>query len=218
MARNFSHMAIVAYPETTKISGDYRPDSPPHLARLPKPPRGHYAGLAAWAGFPALLRGGSRLLGFLFLGDGGLSRKDCDRTPGFFDFVLGRGAKAVGRNGQFFGQLAVAENLEHLKPLLEDAGFGQRFRSNGNAGVKQVVQIANIDFGDDQRRGIRESPLGHAANQRHLAALEDRQSLPASASELPLVSPAGGLALARAQAPSFAIGSLVLVNALIDLV
>src|SRR4051812_36753434 len=117
MARNFSHMAIVAYPETTKKSGDNRPDSPPHLARLPKPPRGHYAGLAVWAGFPALLRGGGRLLGFLFLGDRRLSRKNGHRAPGFLDLVLRRSAKAVGRNGQLLGQLAVAENFEQVKPL-----------------------------------------------------------------------------------------------------
>ena len=86
------------------------------------------------------------------------------------------------------------------------------------AGVEQLLQVADVDLGDDQGRGVGEAALGNAPHQRRAAALEDRQGLPAGAGELALVAAAGGLALAAADAAALAVGPLVLVNALVDFV
>src|SRR5207247_376221 len=104
------------------------------------------------------------------------------------------------------------------EPLLQNAGFHEGFRRDRSAGVEQFFEIAHVDFGDDQCAGVGEPALRYAADQRRAAALENGQPLPAGTGELPLVTAASRLTLATAKAAAFAVGTLMLMNALVDFV
>ena len=67
-------------------------------------------------------------------------------------------------------------------------------------------------------RAVDEPALGHAAGERHLAALEDRADLEPLARGVALVALAGGLAVPRADSAADPLSLLALVNAFVYVV
>src|SRR5688500_7378768 len=110
------------------------------------------------------------------------------------DALLRLGAEAMGADGERLGEVAVAEHLHAVEGLLDHPALQEDLRRHDGAGVEDL-EGADVDLRElllEARVG--EPALGHAAVQRHLAALEPVMMGEAAAALLPLLSAAGRLA------------------------
>ena len=140
----------------------------------------------------------------LLYGRGRLAGEELHGAACAFD----RGDRRLRRRRDLEGELglqfALAENLDAVARLRDDARRKQRVERHRRlgvelAGVDRLLNAAEIDLIVVDRERIVEAALGQAAMQRHLAALEalDRD---AGARLLTLDAAAAGLALAGADA------------------
>src|ERR1700683_90050 len=126
-------------------------------------------------------------------------RYNLECAPCRTDFLFRRCAERVGVNGELGGQLAIAENLDAIGLAADEAVRTKQIGSHGLTSRKNIefVQIENR-VGD--AKWIVKSALGHAAMQRHLAALKTSAARIAAAGFLTLVAGASGFAGLRAHA------------------
>src|SRR5262249_54940454 len=145
-----------------------------------------------------------------------LRRRDqLDRAALGLDLLAGRLADPVDPHRHLLGQFAVAEDHDTVHgplgqpPTLEGRGVN-------DGAVVEGVQVGDVDDRVHLAEAVVvEAALRGAAEQRHLAALEERaEHLGARAGVLALAAAAGGLAVARAGAPADALLLLALVDAL----
>src|SRR5207244_3413178 len=124
-------------------------------------------------------------------------RDDLDAPTCGGDRVLGRLGEGMGAHPEGAGELAPAEHLDEA--LVDEPGLPERLRRHLVAG--EALEGVEVDDRVLDPEGVLEPlQLGHAAGQRHLAALEAGADSVAGA--LALHAPARGLAaLARDASP-----------------
>jgi hypothetical protein len=119
----------------------------------------------------------------------------------------------VRAHREFFGQLAVAENLDSIRGAIGEADRPQRRFIHARAVVK-LIEIANIHRDEPVRKTrIVESAFGNAPNERHLTAFKADADRTARTRRLALAAAsagfavAAGFALAEPLAPMFRAGT-----------
>src|SRR5207244_4312089 len=133
-----------------------------------------------------------------------LQAVDDDRSACALDLLAGRGGHRLGPNRERAVDLASPEHLHGLT-LADHAALQERGRRDFLARLEPGAQGVQVDHGELHPVRVREPlQLGHAALQRHLAALEAElrvvpgaPALRAAARRLPLT---GGPAPAHALA------------------
>src|SRR5579871_5007010 len=137
----------------------------------------------------------------------GLLRCDhFDAAAGLLDGRDGRLRGASHLESELGLDLALAQQAHAITQAPEHAGRDQRLAvdSLGNvetAGIDRLLQAVEIDLDIVQPMNVVEAALGHAHVERHLAAFEAVDGH-ARSRRLAFAAPAGGLALARADAPA----------------
>src|ERR1051325_2046738 len=124
---------------------------------------------------------------------------DLDRAARLLDLLLrgGRCAKRLDR--ELLGDLALAEDLDVLDELGDQALGAQRVEFDGRAGIEHALERRDVDRERLDAERVLEPALGDPARHRHLTALEPQpRAVVARASLLALDALAGGLAGARA--------------------
>src|ERR1041384_6169904 len=124
---------------------------------------------------------------------------DLDRAARLLDLLLrgGRCAKRLDR--ELLGDLALAEDLDVLDELGDQALGAQRVEIDGRAGIEHALERRDVDRERLDAERVLEPTLGDPARHRHLTALEPQpRAVVARASLLALDALAGGLAGARA--------------------
>src|SRR5678815_2613136 len=111
------------------------------------------------------------------------------------DGRLGRRAERVRLDGQRLRQRALPQHLD-LLVAADEAVLRQRLAIDHRAGLEDGFELGEVDDAVLDPERIAEAALRQAALERHLATLEARVCVTAGARALPLVTAAGGLAVA----------------------
>lgn len=129
-------------------------------------------------------------------------------AAGLLDLRLG-GGRAGDLHGELLRELAVAEDLDLRLLVVREARLRERLDRDLGAGFELLLEVRNID-GESLsiERGIVETALGQAANQRHLTTFEQQLMLMAFTGLLALLALARRLAHARAAAATDALPAL----------
>src|SRR5262249_35217767 len=126
--------------------------------------------------------------------------------------------EVVGADGQLLGNLPRAQDADAVGRAVGQPGFLQGLGVDGGAVVEGAVQVADVHHEVmPVPGGVAEAALGDAAEELHLAALEEGgRLLGAGAGPLALAAARGGLAVAAADAAADALLLAVLVDALVN--
>ena len=112
----------------------------------------------------------------------------------FLDFFLGGGCISSDLDIDRLGQLAVAQHLDAVQRLGDDAGLQQGLGINGRTGL-ELLEVRHLDGNILGCENVVETALRQTALQGHLAAFE-AGLLDAAAGLLALMAEASGLAVA----------------------
>src|SRR5699024_6087080 len=99
------------------------------------------------------------------------------------NLLLCRSRECSSLNGQVLGQLAVAQNLNAVQSLGNDAGVEQQLGGDFGAVVK-ALQSGNIDNCVGGAEDVVKAALRQTACQRHLTAFKARANAAARTSPL----------------------------------
>jgi hypothetical protein len=112
------------------------------------------------------------------------------------DFGFGGSAESVGADGQFLGQLAVAEDFDTIGAAVGQAGGAQGGFIDA-AAIVEAVKGFEVD-GEEagSMPGVVETTLRDAPNERHLAAFEPDTDRTAGTCGLALAAATGGFTVA----------------------
>ena len=99
---------------------------------------------------------------------------------------------------KFFVQLAVADHLDGIKAVLDNACCLECFGVNSVAVIKLSVQCAEVNGNDVFRKDVVETSFRNTALQRHLTALKAGTDAAAGTGLLTLLTLAGGFSPAGA--------------------
>src|SRR5699024_1273951 len=127
-------------------------------------------------------------------------------TTRSFDFFLGGGGEGGSVDGQLLADGAVAQDLDAVLALGQDALLQQSLNGDSLTVGKLGVQGGDVHRLQGLGKTVVETALGQAAGQRHLAALEAHADAAAGAGPLALLAAAGGLTVAGAVAAALAVG------------
>src|SRR5688572_6118204 len=128
-----------------------------------------------------------------------LSLDNLEAATGGLDLRLRSLAGAVRLDRELLGQLALAEDLDRLDELGNDAARAQRLHVDGRAGIEDLVERRDVDRERFDAVRVLEAALGNAARHRHLATFEREASTVVTRPRLlTLDALTGGLASARA--------------------
>ena len=106
---------------------------------------------------------------------------------------------------QLLLQLAAAENLDRVVRAADHAGCEQGLLVHGGAVVEGIERVEIHDRKARLELRVVEAALGHAADERHLAAFEAEADAAAGTGLLAFVAFARGLAVAAAFAAAEAL-------------
>ena len=125
-------------------------------------------------------------------------RDDFDGATGFFDFFASGGADGVDLEGELFGDLAGAEDLDAIPCTVDEADLAQD-RFIDDIGNGEFFEIDEVDRSvGNLEGGVVKAALGNAADEGHLTALEAKANAAAGAGFLTFVALAAGFAMAGA--------------------
>src|SRR5262245_11274677 len=102
----------------------------------------------------------------------------------------------MGADGQFFGQVAAAKNLDAVEPAIGQTAFAHQRLIDARL-VFELVQRIEIDRMVSERvTCIIKSTFGNAPDQRHLAAFKPDADRTARTSRLAFATAAAGFSVA----------------------
>src|ERR1051325_6689019 len=120
-------------------------------------------------------------------------------TPCRFDLFARAGGELRRLDRQLLGELAVAEDLDAVRRLaLDETRLAEGALLDGHA-VVEPLEVRDVHDGVLFLEDVRKAALRQTAMQRHLAAFEAEHPRVAGARLLPLLTAAGGLAVAGAE-------------------
>src|ERR1043165_816748 len=112
-----------------------------------------------------------------------------------FDLFARAGGELRRLDGQFLGELAVAEDLDAVGRLsLDESRLAEGAFIDGHA-VVETLEVRDVHDGVLFLEDVGEAALRQTAMQRHLAAFEAGHAREAGAGLLPLLAAARGLAV-----------------------
>ncbi|EJX08073.1 hypothetical protein EVA_03818 [gut metagenome] len=129
-------------------------------------------------------------------------------STSLLDFLLGRGSKCCNLNGQGLSQLTVAQNLNAIQTLFDEACLNQGLGVNNGTCLKTCFQIAHLNGSILGSENVVKAALRQTALQRHLAAFK-AGLLNTRPSFLALMSITCGLTVAAAVTAALALRSSV---------
>jgi len=126
----------------------------------------------------------------------------------------------VHANGDLLGDFAFPKNTNTISRTISKADLLEGFLIDDCAVLEVNIDIADVNNKEVLvPRSVRETALGHTAEQRHLTAFEEEPGeAGACRSILTLATTTGGLAMTRSNTATNALKLLVGNNTLIDVV